>query len=76
FEGVYDFDSDDELQWLIEIQKVLEISYVRAKLGKSFCRKVSSCRSFHWVHALLVWVFKGCVGQLLLISIQVVARNG
>ncbi|XLS75115.1 hypothetical protein HN51_031980 [Arachis hypogaea] len=21
FEGVYDFDSDDELQWLIEIQK-------------------------------------------------------
>ncbi|XP_072088442.1 uncharacterized protein [Arachis hypogaea] len=39
FKGVYDFDSDDELQWLIEIQKVLEISYVHAKLGKSFCSK-------------------------------------
>ncbi|XP_072058313.1 uncharacterized protein [Arachis hypogaea] len=39
FKGVYDFDSDDELQWLIEIQKVLEILYVHAKLGKSFCSK-------------------------------------
>ncbi|XLR00608.1 hypothetical protein S83_066806, partial [Arachis hypogaea] len=49
-------------------QEVLEISYVDAKLGKSLCRKVLSCRSFHWVHALLVWVFKGCDGQLSLIS--------